>query len=112
MNEKCVQIIPSLSNVLSPYKADLGALETIITTDVENHKKPLIVFARAGNNRFYVFLTIILMLIIFISGAHVTGQMDDIVNLKELCSKHNIWLHLSGDNLSGLALTTFKTKVF
>jgi len=52
------------------------------------------------------------MLIFFISGAHVTGQMDDIVNLKELCSKHNIWLHLSGDNLSGLALTTFKTKVF
>lgn len=52
------------------------------------------------------------MLIFFILGAHVTGQMDDIVNLKELCSKHNIWLHLSGDNLSGLALTTFKTNVF
>uniref|UniRef100_A0A2H8TGC9 Pyridoxal-dependent decarboxylase domain-containing protein 1 n=1 Tax=Melanaphis sacchari TaxID=742174 RepID=A0A2H8TGC9_9HEMI len=90
MNEKSVQIIPCLSNVLCPYKADLGALETIIKTDIENHKKPLIVFARAG--------------------AHVTGQMDDIVNLKELCNKHNIWLHLSGDNLSGLALKTFKIK--
>jgi len=112
MNEKCVQIIPSLSNVLCPYKADLGALETIITTDIENNRKPLIVFARAGN-KFGLYLSYtILMLIYFISGAHVTGQMDDIVNLKELCSKHNIWLHLSGDNLSGLALTTFKTKVF
>ncbi|XP_027840497.2 pyridoxal-dependent decarboxylase domain-containing protein 1 [Aphis gossypii] len=90
MKENCVQIIPCLSNVLCPYKADLGALEAIIKTDIDNHKKPLIVFARAG--------------------AHVTGQMDDIVSLKELCNKHNIWLHLSGDNLSGLALTTFKTK--
>lgn len=47
----------------------------------------------------------------YISGAHVTGQMDDIVNLKELCSKNNIWFHISGDNLSGLALAKFKTEV-
>lgn len=37
--------------------------------------------------------------------------MDDIVHLKELCSKSNIWMHLSGDNLSGLALAKFKTEV-
>lgn len=48
MNEKCVQVIPCLSNILCPYKADLVAFETIIKTDVENSKKPLIVFARAG----------------------------------------------------------------
>lgn len=44
-----MQIIPSVSNELFPYKADLGALETIIKSDVGNKKKPLIVFARAGN---------------------------------------------------------------
>lgn len=47
MNEKYVQIIPSLPNMLYPYKADLKALETIIKSDSEN-KIPLIVFARAG----------------------------------------------------------------
>lgn len=49
MNEKCVQIIPNISEVLCPYKADLRAFETIIKNDLENNKKPLIVFARAGN---------------------------------------------------------------
>jgi hypothetical protein len=49
MNEKCVQIIPCLSDVLYPYKADLKAFEIIIKNDVENGKKTLIVFARAGN---------------------------------------------------------------
>lgn len=49
MNENCVQIIPSLSNVLYPYKSDLEALEAMIKNDVENRKKPLIVFARSGN---------------------------------------------------------------
>lgn len=44
-------------------------------------------------------------------GAHVTGQMDDIVNLKELCKKYSIWIHLSGDNLSGLALAKYNIEV-
>jgi len=48
MNEKCMQIIPSVSNVLYPYKANLDVFETIIKSDVEDKKKPLIVFARAG----------------------------------------------------------------
>lgn len=47
----------------------------------------------------------------YASGAHVTGQIDDIAKLKELCNKYNIWLHLSGDNLSGLALANLKTEV-
>lgn len=37
--------------------------------------------------------------------------MDDIVNLKKLCIKYNIWLHISGDNLSSLALTKNTTEV-
>lgn len=49
MTEKCLQIIPKISNILCPYNADLESLETIIKIDVENNKKPLIVFARAGN---------------------------------------------------------------
>lgn len=44
-------------------------------------------------------------------GAHVTGQMDDLVNMKEICTKYGIWLHISGDNLSGLALAKSKTEV-
>lgn len=47
----------------------------------------------------------------FILGAHVTGQMDDIVHLKELCTKYGIWLHISGDNLSALALAKPNTEV-
>lgn len=49
MNEKCVQVIPNVSNVLYPYKADLEALENIVKSDIENSRKPLIIFARAGN---------------------------------------------------------------
>lgn len=114
MGEKCVQIIPSVLNILFPYKADLNALETIIKIDVENKKKPLIVFARAGNkvlvifDAFYINVYFFLLLLL---GAHVTGQMDDIANLKELCSKYSIWFHISGDNLSGLALSSHKTEV-
>lgn len=37
--------------------------------------------------------------------------MDDVSKLKELCIKYNTWLHLSGDNLSGLALISSKTQV-
>lgn len=37
--------------------------------------------------------------------------MDDITKLKELCNKYNIWLHLSGDNLSGLALAKSNSDV-
>lgn len=55
MSEKCVQIIPNVSNILFPYKADLKALETIIKSDVENKKKPLIVFARAGNKIIVIY---------------------------------------------------------
>ncbi|XP_050542353.1 pyridoxal-dependent decarboxylase domain-containing protein 1 [Daktulosphaira vitifoliae] len=89
LSEKCIQIIPNVSNALYPYKADVEEFENIIKGDVENNKKPLIVFGRAG--------------------AHVTGQMDDISKLKELCNKYNVWLHLSGDNLSGLALASSKS---
>ncbi|XP_050433013.1 pyridoxal-dependent decarboxylase domain-containing protein 1 [Adelges cooleyi] len=90
INEKNIQIIPNVSNPLFPYKANLELLEKIIMNDTESNKKPLIVFGRAG--------------------AHVTGQMDDIVGLKELCNKYNIWLHLSGDNLSVLALKSSNTQ--
>jgi len=45
------------------------------------------------------------------SGAHITGQMDNIVHLKELCNKYSIWFHVSGDNLSGLAFAKVKTEV-
>jgi len=48
MNENCIQIIPNILNILYPYKGDLAALETIIKNDIENKKKPLIIFARAG----------------------------------------------------------------
>lgn len=48
MNEKCVQVIQCSSNILYPYKADLSTFETIIKNDIENKKKPLIVFAKAG----------------------------------------------------------------
>lgn len=56
MNEKCVQVIPCLSNILCPYKADLVEFETMIKSDVENNKKPLIVFARAGIESYFEFL--------------------------------------------------------
>lgn len=57
MTEKCMQIIPKVSNILCPCKADLEALETVIKIDIENNKKPLIVFARAGNSLLIKFST-------------------------------------------------------
>lgn len=57
MSEKCVQIISNQSNLICPYKLDLGSLETNIKNDVENDKKPLIVFARAGIYFFYLTIS-------------------------------------------------------
>lgn len=61
MSEKCVQIIPNQSNLICPYKSDLGSLETNIKNDIENEKKPLIVFARAG---IYFFIKTSLIFLI------------------------------------------------
>lgn len=63
MSDKCVQIIPNQSNVICPYKSDLGALEANVKNDIENKKKPLIVFARAGIF-YFINITIFCCLLI------------------------------------------------
>jgi len=29
-------------------------------------------------------------------GTHLTGGVDDIKTLRQICDKHNIWLHVEG----------------
>lgn len=57
-------------------RLNIQALESLINTDIEEAKMPAILIARVGT--------------------HLTGGVDDIKTLRQICDKHNIWLHVEG----------------
>lgn len=63
---------------------DVAALQKMLTDDSVMGKVPLIVIADAGTL--------------------VTGHVDNIMRIKELCKTHNCWLHVRGHNLAALTL--------
>lgn len=63
---------------------DVSALQKIISDDVSEGRVPLIVIADAGTP--------------------ITGHIDSIYRIKELCKVHGAWLHVRGHSLAALAL--------
>lgn len=68
----------------SHYTMDVAALQKMLTDDSVMGKVPLMVIADAGTL--------------------VTGHVDNIMRIKELCKTHNCWLHVRGHNLAALTL--------
>lgn len=68
----------------SQYTMDLSALQKMLADDVATGRTPLMVIADAGTP--------------------ITGHVDNISRIKELCKVHGAWLHLRGHSLAALAL--------
>lgn len=67
---------------------DLGALQKMLSDDTATGRTPLIVIADAGTP--------------------VTGHVDNIPRIRELCKIHGAWLHLRGHTLAALALPNYQ----
>lgn len=80
----CVRPVPVNTHFGSHYTMDVAALQKMLTDDSVMGKVPLIVIADAGTL--------------------VTGHVDNIMRIKELCKTHNCWLHVRGHNLAALTL--------
>ncbi|CAG9773846.1 unnamed protein product [Ceutorhynchus assimilis] len=80
----CVRPVPVNTHFGSHYTMDVAALQKMLTDDSVMGKVPLIVIADAGTP--------------------VTGHVDNIARIKELCKAHDCWLHVRGHNLSALTL--------
>lgn len=67
---------------------DLGALQKMLSDDSATGRTPLVVITDAGTP--------------------VTGHVDNITRIRELCKIHGAWLHLRGHSLAALALPTYQ----
>lgn len=63
---------------------DVSQLQRMLAEDISAGRVPLIVIGDAGTP--------------------ITGHVDNISRLQELCKTRDIWLHLRGHNLAALAL--------
>lgn len=81
----CVRPIPHNTMFGSRYSMDVAALERRLAEDTQsNNVTPLLVLAEAGSV--------------------LTGHCDNILRLRAICDKYNVWLHLRGHSLAALAL--------
>ncbi|XP_050298227.1 pyridoxal-dependent decarboxylase domain-containing protein 1 [Anthonomus grandis grandis] len=80
----CVRPVPVNTHFGSQYTMDVAALQKMLADDSVTGKVPLVVIADAGTP--------------------VTGHVDNIVRIKELCKTHDCWLHVRGHNLAALTL--------
>lgn len=67
---------------------DLGALQKMLSDDSTTGRTPLIVIAD--------------------TGTPITGHVDNISRIRELCKIHGAWLHLRGHSLAALALPNYQ----
>lgn len=63
---------------------DVAALQRMLAEDVSCGRTPLLLIADAGTP--------------------ITGHVDNISRMQELCNTYDIWLHLRGHSLAALAL--------
>lgn len=63
---------------------DVSALQKMLADDVAAGRTPLIIIADAGTP--------------------VTGHVDNVTRIKELCKVHDTWLHVRGHSLAALTL--------
>ncbi|XP_017782097.1 PREDICTED: pyridoxal-dependent decarboxylase domain-containing protein 1 [Nicrophorus vespilloides] len=80
----CVRPVPVNTHFGSQYTMDVAALQKMIAEDISAGRSPLLVVADAGTP--------------------ITGHLDNMSRLQELCKENNIWLHLRGHSLAALAL--------
>jgi hypothetical protein len=72
----------------SQYTMDVASLQKMLADDVSAGRAPLVVIAD--------------------SGTPITGHVDNIARIKELCRLHDAWLHLRGHSLAALALPNYQ----
>ncbi|XP_065161723.1 putative pyridoxal-dependent decarboxylase domain-containing protein 2 isoform X2 [Atheta coriaria] len=80
----CVRPVPVHTHFGSQYTMDCTALQKMLTEDMNAGRTPLIVIADVGTP--------------------ITGHLDNIPRIQELCKCHDIWLHLRGHSLAALVL--------
>ncbi|XP_044731639.1 putative pyridoxal-dependent decarboxylase domain-containing protein 2 [Chrysoperla carnea] len=83
----CIRPVPTHTVFGSQYTMDISALQRMIGEDVVAGRTPLLVVADAGT--------------------FITGHVDNIPRLVELCKTHDIWLHLHGHALAALMLNSY-----
>ncbi|XP_044760078.1 pyridoxal-dependent decarboxylase domain-containing protein 1 isoform X1 [Coccinella septempunctata] len=86
----CVRPVPVNTLFGSQYTMDVAALQKLLQEDVATGKTPLIVMAEAGT--------------------FITGHVDNISRIQELCKAHDIWLHLRGHSLATFFLPNLSNK--
>ncbi|XP_044253275.1 pyridoxal-dependent decarboxylase domain-containing protein 1 isoform X2 [Tribolium madens] len=84
----CVRPVPVNTHFGSQYTMDVSSLQKMLADDVSAGRTPLIVIADAGTP--------------------ITGHVDNISRIKELCRLHDAWLHLRGHSLAALALPNYQ----
>lgn len=86
----CVRPVPVNTYFGSQYTMDVSALQKMLADDVTSGRTPLIVIADAGTP--------------------VTGHIDNISRIRELCKAHGTWLHVRGHSVAALALPNYNQK--
>ncbi|KAL0278386.1 UNVERIFIED_CONTAM: hypothetical protein PYX00_000223 [Menopon gallinae] len=81
----CVRAVPCCSSFGQQQKMDIPALEKMIEEDKASNKIPLLLLADAGTP--------------------VTGHVDNLMKLQDICNTHELWMHLRGHSLATLAMT-------
>eukprot|EP00731_Ephydatia_muelleri_P029069 Em0020g713a len=76
-----VSYVPCIS---SAHTMDVGALDKRISDDIDGNKTPLLVIAYAGTP--------------------LAGHIDHLQDIRDICSKHKLWLHVTGHALSSMCL--------
>nr|CAI5865572.1 unnamed protein product [Callosobruchus analis] len=80
----CIRPVPINTHFGSKYIMDVSALQKMLGDDVANGRTPLLVIAD--------------------TGTPITGHVDNISRINELCKVHGAWLHVRGHSLATLAL--------
>ncbi|XP_057667756.1 putative pyridoxal-dependent decarboxylase domain-containing protein 2 [Diorhabda carinulata] len=86
----CVRPVPVNTYFGSQYTMDVSALQKMLADDVTSGRTPLLVIADAGTP--------------------VTGHIDNISRIRELCKVHGTWLHVRGHSVAALALPNYNQK--
>ncbi|KAF2905078.1 hypothetical protein ILUMI_01106, partial [Ignelater luminosus] len=80
----CVRPVPVNTHFGSQHTIDVASLQRMLTEDVNAGRTPLIVIADAGTP--------------------VTGHVDNLSRIQELCKTYDVWLHIRGHSLAALTL--------
>ncbi|CAH0564206.1 unnamed protein product [Brassicogethes aeneus] len=80
----CVRPVPVNTHFGSQYTMDVAQLQKMLADDVATGRTPVIIISDVGTP--------------------ITGHVDNISRIRELCKVHDVWLHLRGHTLAALAL--------